>query len=335
MLRFRSYLTAAPRRGAWASVFFKAVGLAVAAFVVTLIIARYALDHAQIPGVDGGSPAQTGVLASRAGENPALSAGQKAARVPGAPLDLSAAPAAKLETQDAQSPPDDSQSAATGPWPPEPAACPQGSVTDFALLQGADCMTRNESLGGVVTSIYQGRSGPLKVMRNSLKILGGTGDFSLLASSGKSLRVRPGQRLRGVVTLLANNDLPAWAVAPLVGAYSWGEPKKSWWLINGWIPPGRRTYTSAVRLSAPTRPGRYAVVFAFSGELNGAQVASASAWGIGRLVWNDCNDIAFLSLAQLSLARRCGFTIDNWLTSGGYRPSYVALDAIFVTVARG
>jgi len=87
-----------------------------------------------------------------------------------------------------------------------------------------------------------------------------------------------------------------------------------------------------VQLSAPPQAGIYYIIFAFRGELTGAQMASATNWPLGYEVWNDGNDIADFSSTQISEAQQNGVTVVNWLYTSGYLPTYTPACAITLVV---
>jgi hypothetical protein len=165
-----------------------------------------------------------------------------------------------------------------------------------------------------------------------LKIVSGTGMFSSISPTNRTITVSPGQSITGTMTLNANNALTPDAVAPLIGTTSWGDHSSSWWLINSWIPTGSSTQTTNVNVTAPTTPGTYYLIFAFQGEMNGAQVASATNWATGQIVWNDGNDIAGFSAQQIALAQEDGVTLDNRLYTSGYLEACQPSDAIEIIV---
>jgi hypothetical protein len=168
---------------------------------------------------------------------------------------------------------------------------------------------------------------------STLFIVSGSGTFSSVSATSLTITVSPGQALSGTVMLDADNEIPSYAVVPLIGTPSWGNDSTSWWLIDSWLPVGSSTWTTDVQLSAPLQAGTYYVIFAFRGELTGDQVASATNWPVGYDVWNDGNDIAEFNATQIAQAQQNGVTVDNWLYTNGYWATYVPADAITVIVA--
>lgn len=164
-----------------------------------------------------------------------------------------------------------------------------------------------------------------------LHILSGNGDFNSM--SNKMLTVSAGTTISGGIKLQAINSGHSDAVAPLIWTPSWGDHSTSWKLINGWTPTGQSEQEAQLSFTAPATPGIYHIVFAFQWEMRGDQVASASNWSQGADKWNDGNDIAELTAAQISEAQVNGHTEDNWLIGDGYKQEYLPCDAITLVVA--
>jgi hypothetical protein len=124
---------------------------------------------------------------------------------------------------------------------------------------------------------------------------------------------------------------------PLIYTPSWGEDSNTWQLINGWIPIGQSTQPAQVSLTAPSTPGTYQIIFAFSWEKTGDQVASASNWALGHDVWGDGNDIAEFNATQIASAQLNGYALDEWLFPEAdgttqYVAEYIPSDAITLNV---
>lgn len=166
-----------------------------------------------------------------------------------------------------------------------------------------------------------------------LHIISGTGSFSSIQDS-HTITVNPGQKISGDVTLKTYNAYPSDWVAPLIGTPSWGDRTGSWWLINGWIPTGVSTQESSVDIKAPQEPGTYYLIFAFSCEMYGNQVASSTDWHNGPVVWGDGNDLADMNSTQFAQAQQDGVVTVNWLGADGkYGATDTAADAIKVVVS--
>jgi hypothetical protein len=177
----------------------------------------------------------------------------------------------------------------------------------------------------------------------TLQIVSGSGAFASLSAANKTLSVLPGATLSGVVNLQALNYGVSEDVAPLIYTPSWGQASTSWQLINGWIATGASAQQAQVSVTVPATPGVYYIIFAFQWEVGGDHLASASNWTLGYDVWNDGNDLAEFSGAQVANAQADGCTVNLWLypcgvgpeyapCPGGFLPQYVPADAVTVVV---
>ncbi len=190
----------------------------------------------------------------------------------------------------------------------------------------------------VVTSVDECTSG-LRGLRQSvvpgrLVVLGGGGTFSNVAPGQLTVATTPGGLLSGEVVLSADNSGQSFDVAPLIGTPSWGDPATSYWTIDHSIPTGSGTYTTAVSLTAPNRPGTYHVLFAFALEEHGYDIASATNWAAGAPPqWGNGDNIAELDSSQIAQAQHYGCAVDRWTMQTGPRYVLVAAAAITVTVA--
>jgi hypothetical protein len=171
----------------------------------------------------------------------------------------------------------------------------------------------------------------------TLQIVSATGRLSSISGSNKILYVSPGAALTGTVTLSADNITPGGDVVPLIYTPSWGADSNSWQLINGGIPVGQSTQQAQVSVTVPSTPGTYYIIFAFSWEETGDQVASGSNWKLGNDAWDDGNDIAEFSASQIASAQLNGYAVDEWLFPGTggtthYASEYIPSDGITLIV---
>ena len=167
-----------------------------------------------------------------------------------------------------------------------------------------------------------------------IRILSGTGDFASVSDANNTLNASPGAALNGTIELSVLNLGPGGAVAPLIYTPSWGDHSSSWRSVSGSVPPGQSQQQAQVSLVVPTTPGVYHIIFAAGWELTGDQVASATDWPKGYNVWNDGNDIAEFTTAQLSSAQLNGWAFDNFMneTPPYYYRRPIPADAITLIV---
>jgi serine/threonine protein kinase len=175
-----------------------------------------------------------------------------------------------------------------------------------------------------------------------IRISSGTGSFTSVSDANNKLNVSPGATLNGTIQLSVLNLGPSDAVAPLIYTPSWGDHSSSWRLIKDWIPTGQSEQQAQVSLVAPNTPGVYHILFAVCWEIGGDHVASATTWGLGKDTWNDGNDIAEFSAAQLSSAQLNGWTTNSEMygpdsshSTTWYQERYYPADAITVVVTGG
>ena len=147
----------------------------------------------------------------------------------------------------------------------------------------------------------------------------------------KTLTVFAGSLLQGAVTVHVINGGPGFVLAPLIQSLV-GQPR-DFLVFHSKRSSGRIAITARVKLTAPTQPGTYHIIFAFQLETNGGSVASATNWARHNNIWNDGNDIADFNSSQIQQAQRMGCAINPWLTETGIQSTYVPADALTVDVA--
>jgi hypothetical protein len=167
---------------------------------------------------------------------------------------------------------------------------------------------------------------------SSLAIGSGTGTFSELSSSNKQITVDAGASISGTVTMTAVSMWASSAVITLAGSPSWGTHSSSYSEVAGLSTPATTTLAATVDLTAPSTSGTYCIVFLFSGEYNGAEVASLTNWAYGSPVWDDGNDIADFSSTQITEAQSNGRTTVQYLMEGGYQWINRPADVVTVVV---
>jgi len=175
---------------------------------------------------------------------------------------------------------------------------------------------------------------PSPFTTSQVTLRSGTGSFSTISQSSKQITVAPGSRLTGEISVDAMNNMGS-SAGPLVATATWGTKSSSYWVIRDEVAAGTAKYTtSGISMTAPSSPGTYHIIIAFSDELDGAQVASCTnhGHGDGSAVWNDGNDLADLSTVQISSAQSSGRTSVEYLFASGYQQYVIPVAAITITV---
>jgi hypothetical protein len=166
-----------------------------------------------------------------------------------------------------------------------------------------------------------------------LKVESGTGSFSYVSPSNKQITVEPGGTITGTVKMEAKNDLDAGTNAPLVGTPNWGGHSSSHWTVSTSISSGTNDYvTNEISLTAPGSDGTYYLIFAYGAENTAAQIASLTDKSYGGASWNDGEDLADISSAQVTEAQSLGRTSMNCLFDTGYQEWIMPVDVIKVVV---
>ncbi len=166
-----------------------------------------------------------------------------------------------------------------------------------------------------------------------VKLQSGTGSFSSISSSSKQITVKPGSAITGAVTVEAQNGA-GYSVGPLIATPSWGTASSSFWVVRDAVTGGTFMYTtSGIDLVAPSTAGTYYLIFAFSDEHSGAQLASCTNWQYwSGEVWGDGNDLAKLSSGQISTAQSTGRVSVSYLFDSGSQPYVIPVDAVKIVV---
>jgi hypothetical protein len=170
-----------------------------------------------------------------------------------------------------------------------------------------------------------------------VNITNGTGSFAGVSSDYKKLTVDAGTELNGSVTMKAMNGLKT-LLAPMIATPNWGDPSTSYWTVNRSIAPCVSSVVAVnISLTVPERPGTYYIIFAFNAEHNGSQVASCTNWRYAEnnsdsVVWNDGNDVAALSTAQIVELQTIGRTTVDYRFEAWWQEWTLPGDAITVVV---
>ncbi|MFN8572036.1 MAG: AAA family ATPase [Gemmatimonadaceae bacterium] len=128
-----------------------------------------------------------------------------------------------------------------------------------------------------------------------------------LTSAADTLWVHPGERITGVIETTYHGLFGA-ATLVMATTPTWGDPATSGKLAGYLLSnAGSRVRQDSISQVAPTVPGTYFILFAYSLESDERYVLSATNWTIGEPRWHDGNDLASLGLAHLTTAARLGY----------------------------
>lgn len=148
-----------------------------------------------------------------------------------------------------------------------------------------------------------------------LQVLSGTLNGQPVDSVRRTVTVRPGERIEG--TIRYRTVTVAERAAVLLGAIAlWGDRRSNWMVLRTLGAHGEEEFDHPLRdalsgfwFMAPDRPGRYRIVLTWELETEMRFIASRTNWILGEPRWNDGNDVADLSEAQLEELDRSGVTL--------------------------
>ncbi|MFN8583096.1 MAG: hypothetical protein U0163_19235 [Gemmatimonadaceae bacterium] len=128
-----------------------------------------------------------------------------------------------------------------------------------------------------------------------------------LTSPADTLWVHPGEKIVGVIETTYHGLFGA-ATLVMAKTPTWGDPETSGKLAGYLLSnAGSRVRQDSISEVAPSSPGSYFILFAYSMESDERYVLSATNWTIGEPRWHDGNDLASLGLAHLTTATRLGY----------------------------
>ena len=128
-----------------------------------------------------------------------------------------------------------------------------------------------------------------------------------LSPAKRTVVVRPGAEIAGNVLLEYSSY---WGSASVIlGATPlWGDRRKNFLdLAPLFTPAERQPRRASIRFTAPETPGIYHIVLAFDAEGNVEDFMSGTNWRLPEPIWDDGNDIADWTPAQLEQARQQGW----------------------------
>jgi hypothetical protein len=139
-----------------------------------------------------------------------------------------------------------------------------------------------------------------------LRVRSGVINGQLLRGDVPLVKVRPRERLEGQVLLTYHT---AWANATvfLGEAASWERRDTDTASVRSLVTPLEEGVAQAtVRRIAPSRPGRYFLLWAMGAETRAAFLFSQTNWTCGEPIWRDGNDLQDLPLDSMRAVARRG-----------------------------
>ena len=159
-------------------------------------------------------------------------------------------------------------------------------------------------------------------------------------SANTRIVVPPGVPITGTLRLYAVTTMSnAAVIAGAVGL--WGDRRTNFLTLTALPPHGQRLQPPTLFVDAgggqhviraPTRPGRYHLLIVYRAETAFEFVASSTNWLIGRAVWNDGNDLADLTAAEVERLRRDGLLERRILFRNGGKSATFLKDYVVGTV---
>ncbi|MDD1756777.1 MAG: Ig-like domain-containing protein, partial [Methanomassiliicoccales archaeon] len=166
---------------------------------------------------------------------------------------------------------------------------------------------------------------------SSLAIVSGTGAFSSIAA-GKNLVAIVDSTLAGTISLHTTVTWSDAETVPMIATSNWGSPLTSFFAGASDLPSGSADVGVDVTITVPGVPGTYYLIFAFRNESSAGHVASATDDLAGEAVWDDGNDIAAFSAAQILESRLVGRSLGDWLRADGMHSVQIPSDALLIEV---
>jgi hypothetical protein len=141
----------------------------------------------------------------------------------------------------------------------------------------------------------------------TLRLISGVVNGQRIDETHRTVTVTKGEKISGDLLLQYSSY---WGSASVIlgATATWGDKKKNFLDLAPLFTPAenqpRRTH---ITFDAPTTDGTYHIVVAFDAEGNVEDFMSGTNWKMPEPIWNDGNDIADWSPAQLAQANRQGW----------------------------
>lgn len=153
-----------------------------------------------------------------------------------------------------------------------------------------------------------------------------------LSPTNRVLRLRRGERIQGEVSVRYTTLWPAASVI-LAAVPSWGDKRTNFVNVSALPTPVVNGMTRhRIAIPGPDAPGDYYLVLAFAAETDARWIASGTNWIIGAPVWDDGNDLADLTAADVAVANARGALHPEWIFKNGREPGILPATVLRVEV---
>ncbi|HEY9084723.1 MAG TPA: hypothetical protein VIN40_02080 [Candidatus Tyrphobacter sp.] len=172
---------------------------------------------------------------------------------------------------------------------------------------------------------------PVGIINNThgtMGLLSGDGDFASVSPQHKDLAAPAGTTLRGHLRLETDNGGLRVENAPLIAVRSWGPRSMGWFTVARSVGNGSTMYDPYLKIRLPTKPGDYALIFAFQLSPRADDIASGTNWVTGPPRWGAGDAIADYTPEQIAAAQTYGCVVARRLVPGGTAWYYVPSDAL-------
>ena len=154
---------------------------------------------------------------------------------------------------------------------------------------------------------------------------------TVIDSERRSIYVRPGQDITGLLRVNVNNSIDTRLAVPLVGCADWMARASSFWVIQPSLTGGQTNVEATLNLTAPDEVGDYHLAVVFD--------AVQPEWLISNTdpsldpAWFDSNDVLFdWSADQLEAALLDGAVMTRRKMSTGWQQTWVGATVLDVHV---